>query len=760
MASSSFFDDFEAWLVESKKSPEGTSTNLFDMFVLQGGPWSQVLIKSTGVGTSGGYQAVNSIFEVTDVLPWPGSKAVHARTVLVDHEAAFLINGLPGVKQSLIKKPDSIPTDFSFEDGEIVSVVQHMYIPSGPTNIWAGDTITNCPRFLIAGSRPNFSYLRVGGTKGDRSLSVNRLQFFSPTAIVPNIDSNPPAIWPLDKLFKLELRFKVGKLDEDPLTSPYPDQGTGFGRGAYPFDSSADAWFQIMFDNKIAMQHTATTRGGDFSDGTVINDVQTALTNTQDRAEVYVDDILIEDVAGPFVEATAGGSGWVKSVEYVEITLSTAGPTSANLTKGQVPAQCFPFASWQYSAAAAIINHQEVDIFFEAGPKVTAERDGSTDTCTVGIFVVEVEPLAVSVQQGTFSMADTEKSDTVAITNVDLTKAFAIAHYKHASVGSTSADRAVRASFSAANQLLLDRKFDDAAVDGHFYIVEALGGEFSVQAVNVDILSATEQTETITAVTTTRTFIVASSKNNVDVDDGNRAFPFVDLQNSTTIRARRPTSTVADIFCHAFVVEMADGFGTVQRGDIVWPLDDPQETDTISAVDLGRSVVNTITQRYCSVAGNEPGDIGALFVKHKFNSTTQIIADRVASGDAPTTTWEVIEFTLASSAIAGQVLPALSQAGSGLHIDAGVGAQALLDLLQAANAGQSFTGAGAQLLQSQAQMASGVHSAVSGVSGQGAQMLGFASVFSLVVVLPDRTLEFVDRTPGVKTIYRDRVPTP
>jgi len=38
-------------------------------------------------------------------------------------------------------------------------------------------------------------------------------------------------------------------------------------------------------------------------------------------------------------------ASYVKSIEYVEISLTTAGPTSANLSKSQTIENCVPFAT-------------------------------------------------------------------------------------------------------------------------------------------------------------------------------------------------------------------------------------------------------------------------------------------------------------------------------------------------------------------------------------------------------------------------------
>jgi hypothetical protein len=290
-----FFDDFERYTVGTKVPGDD-----FDMF-------GQVL------RTMYGYTASNSTLEIIDRgIPGTlrsGTKVLHAKTSQIDHDGAFAHHGKTGVKQSLIKKGNrEVDGAFSYVDGEIVSVVQHMYIPSGASrNRWLTDPTINAPRWLVIGNNDGFpGFLRVTGRKSDTALVINRLAFFEDNGFAPDTVSNPVAHWPIDRWFKLEVRFKVGHLPDDDSIN-YPNQGNGLGRGVYPFDASAPAWIQIMFDDVIAMQITATSRPGPMTEGvdTVINEVQTAITNTHHLAEVYITDFSIKSISAAFAEPSS-----------------------------------------------------------------------------------------------------------------------------------------------------------------------------------------------------------------------------------------------------------------------------------------------------------------------------------------------------------------------------------------------------------------------------------------------------------------------
>jgi hypothetical protein len=291
----SFIDDLESYTLGSKIPTPGP-----DMFVFDGGPWSQVL------QSRGGYTAVNNVCELIDTggpTPFPNSsKALHVQTVASDHDAALLATGSSGIKCSLIKKDESIASDLPFVDGDIVSCVQTMYIPAGSTNLWATDAVTNAPRFVIFGNRPAFGWFRITGRKQDLKITINRLNFFSPVVQTFNYEGGT-GDWPLDQWFKLEIRFKVGKIPEDDaVTYPAPPSGPGGpGQWFYTFDPTAAAWIQVMIDDVVAVQVACTSRPGDFADGTVVNEVNTALSNTARESECYINDFLIQGVGSHFV---------------------------------------------------------------------------------------------------------------------------------------------------------------------------------------------------------------------------------------------------------------------------------------------------------------------------------------------------------------------------------------------------------------------------------------------------------------------------
>ncbi len=361
----------------------------------------------------------------------------------------------------------------------------------------------------------------------------------------------------------------------------------------------------------------------------------------------------------------AHAAAWVKSVEYVEITLgSGVTSSSTNLTKGQNPANCVPFASETVAGTDGQAERLFTDVFFQTGPaRVTAQRDEGVGTVIVGVFVVEFDPANVRVQQGVFAIASATTSSTSAISAVTLTKAALVFYHRH-STWLFYSDLPVAGWFSATNQLSWQRDSGNGTVNGHYYVFESLNSEFSVQSVSFSIADASSSgSATIAAVDPTKSFVIASHRTQAGNDDNDDSQIGVWLSSATTLTARRqwqsapppPDNTIDDI--RAFVVSVNDGV-TVQRGTLSYTSADLQKTAAIAAVNPSASMVwngsemgpGTIeSQAETSTA------IDTAFQKLKLASATSVQGDRgesCASACAGVGYFEVVDW---SAAVGGGV---------------------------------------------------------------------------------------------------------
>ncbi len=336
-----------------------------------------------------------------------------------------------------------------------------------------------------------------------------------------------------------------------------------------------------------------------------------------------------------FPSATEAVS-FVKSVEYVEIPIA-AGATSAsgNLTKGQILANCVPFASMRVSGVDDEYDQLFADVFFQAGPaRVTAQRFTAGGTLDVGVYVVEFDPAYVNVQQNTFSLAAGVALQTAAITPVTLTKAALVSYYRHGAVTNSWSDYAIAGWFSLANQITWQRNTSAGAVNGHYYVFEAKNNEFSVQAVSFPVpAGAPSATAPIAAVDMDKSFVLASYQTAYASDDNEDGQIGVFLANSTTVQAQRSfenssSNAIPDV--RAFVVQFAENV-RVQRGTLNYADTDTVQTAPIAPVNLVSSLVwngNSVGPGTIENEGTSSSDGDTAFHRLKLASSTTVQGDR------------------------------------------------------------------------------------------------------------------------------------
>lgn len=339
----------------------------------------------------------------------------------------------------------------------------------------------------------------------------------------------------------------------------------------------------------------------------------------------------------------------VKSVEYVEITLGSGTTNaSASLSKSQTIANCVPFVTSMVSGTSDDWDDILADIYFETGPKVAGERSLSGGTVYLGIFVVEFDSNAVRVQQGAISFLGT--LDTDSITAVDQSKAAVVFYYKNPISPDDWDHSSVAGWFSADNTLSWQRDASDGTIEGHFYVFEALGTEFSVQAVSFNIpYGSSSGTATISSVTMSKTFVVASYRTNTGNDDADSGAISVYLNSATEVKAERYATTGAITDVRAFAITFS-GDETVQRGTFSYASGDSYKEATLgTSVDTNRAMAwNPNVKQGCMMLNTTfgPRVLGA-FQRLKIVDNGNKVRGDHTSGSAATGKWEVIEWVLA-----------------------------------------------------------------------------------------------------------------
>ena len=178
-------------------------------------------------------------------------------------------------------------------------------------------------------------------------------------------------------------------------------------------------------------------------------------------------------VFAPANPAHATLASYVKSVQYVDIQLTSSTAVSANLTKGQTIANCVPFVTSKVASGLTTFSTILADVYFEAGPKVTAQKSGS-GTVDLGVFVVEFDSTKVKVQWGPIASFSGTSSSTTIPEGVNQLKAALVHYYKSSDASSDWGYNMVTGSFSADNTLSWQRDISSGNISGHYYVFEAL----------------------------------------------------------------------------------------------------------------------------------------------------------------------------------------------------------------------------------------------------------------------------------------------
>jgi hypothetical protein len=278
----------------------------------------------------------------------------------------------------------------------------------------------------------------------------------------------------------------------------------------------------------------------------------------------------------------------VKSIQHFSLDLLTETKTVEGALTGQVTANCVPYITGYVTTAGALyFTDYSVDINFD-GTDVVVERDnaGATGTLTVQLAVVEYDPANVRVQSGAYTMSPSGagyQAITPSIpTPVSATATAYSLAYGFQSAGSPTWERfQVRSRITDTDTLTLDRADKGAQIDGHWYVVEALNGGFTVQPSTINITGTSADDDTLNSINVDKTMLIGSfyGTNYVPAYDTEHRTLAVELLNDTTIRAWRK-STGSGIDWSGYAVTFTGG-DEVRRGKLVDQVSETSYNDTI-----------------------------------------------------------------------------------------------------------------------------------------------------------------------------------
>ena len=336
-------------------------------------------------------------------------------------------------------------------------------------------------------------------------------------------------------------------------------------------------------------------------------------------------------------------AGVVKSVETATLSMANTESTDTfELTAGKDLDYLVPFVT---VSGTSVFEAQYYDVIAQLDAWFTApggtetlhvSRSDSAGGCDAEVSVVEFDSTLVNVISDTFQIAGTSDSGTFTLPDsevVDLSKSFLVFHSTQAN--STPWDRTahfLRGKITSTTQVTIDRgeHGGNGQVDGHYWVVECIGTDFSVTTSDIQMSSTASGNDTTIDVDTSKSWMIGSHKNTGTDGSSNRENTIeATLTSGTRIDIQR-ASVTSTVDWHGFVIEMNDGT-TVQHYDI---LDDTPLAQT----DVTLTTPVSKTRSTATLQGLMGSHTGGSFYEHSGNSAVDsfvqlTLRDSDAGGD-------------------------------------------------------------------------------------------------------------------------------
>jgi len=197
---------------------------------------------------------------------------------------------------------------------------------------------------------------------------------------------------------------------------------------------------------------------------------------------------------------------FIVSVETIEIDVAGVTTASGSLTKGQDYLNCIAFLT--HNANSNNLNTHFFDVYFGDGV-VYVDRYATSTSGSVALNIIEFNPDKIKVTQGPFSMSAATTTTNVTVAALVRDSSFLVASWKGASTSNNWPIYMVKSSITTSTNLEFKRFTAADTLTGHYYLVECLNNEFSVQHIITSIV-ASAVTTLPTPVDLNKTFFISS----------------------------------------------------------------------------------------------------------------------------------------------------------------------------------------------------------------------------------------------------------
>jgi len=343
--------------------------------------------------------------------------------------------------------------------------------------------------------------------------------------------------------------------------------------------------------------------------------------------------------------------GVVKSVEFIWLDLNGLTSKSANLTKGQDINNCVPFVTQrQMTSGRYYPDEWMCDVYFSAGPIITAEHTDTASRIYLHIYVVEFDPNKVRVQQNSFNIPNNSGvTDTLPFALIDRDRAALVIEYRMSSGAPTESQYWALGAYLHTNKtdIVFTRNAGGGStLAGHYYVFESLDGTFTTQHFTMVMNATNYDDQTITTVDLNKSWIATcsqkSTRNHAAPSD---TFTRVKFKNSGAVECDRRGSTSA-ITIYGQVVEHHDDT-VVYRGqfDFTAPSTNEQAALPATVNEDYAAAIPTMRDGMCRDDSGISFDYDRAFAMQQITTNgTTIDSWRATGTDNVNQRWQVIEF--------------------------------------------------------------------------------------------------------------------
>lgn len=243
------------------------------------------------------------------------------------------------------------------------------------------------------------------------------------------------------------------------------------------------------------------------------------------------------------------------------------------------------------------------------------------------------------VEQGTYTLSGTSGNVTLSTSIADTTQAFLLVDASGISTVNGANEHMVSGYIASSSTLTFERESSSGDAEIAYALVECFNNEFAVQRGQIALGSGVQSnTATISAVDTSRSLVLVSSRSTDTAAAEDEALVTGELASSTSVLVERSSTHASTTNVRYEVVDFASATGvSVQTGEVTFG-SGVSTTDTISSVDTSRAWL------YCSWDATDIGLRQSSVNCDLTNSTTVTFSRYASSSYTNRVRYYVIEF--------------------------------------------------------------------------------------------------------------------